>query len=215
MVIAGWDFTGQTGSQATQPATAYSVGLDSSNLLGRGAGAAGSAGANSFRTVGFQNNGIAVTNTDYFEFSLSAAPTFTLSLSSIDIRTAGTATYAAAPGVTQQFAYSLDGVTFTLIDVPVITVGSGMTASFNLSGTAALQNVPAATTITLRYYASGQTSTGGWGFNSNAVGDYGLAVMGTGVPIAIPEPATYMLFGMGLLVCAQQFRRRRAAAASK
>lgn len=31
-------------------------------------------------------------------------------------------------------------------------------------------------------------------------------------PIAIPEPATYMLFGMGLLVCAQQFRRRRARA---
>ena len=35
------------------------------------------------------------------------------------------------------------------------------------------------------------------------------------VVTAIPEPATYMLFGMGLLVCAQQFRRRRAASNSK
>lgn len=40
----------------------------------------------------------------------------------------------------------------------------------------------------------------------------------TGAPspmAAIPEPTTYLLFGMGLLVCAQQFRRRRAATAKK
>jgi hypothetical protein len=36
-------------------------------------------------------------------------------------------------------------------------------------------------------------------------------VIGTGVPIAvfIPEPATYMLLGFGVLVCAQQFRRKK------
>ena len=215
VVIAAWDFTGEN-TLATSTADAYSTGLDSSMLLTRGSGATASAGANSFRTLGFQNNGISVANTDYFEFSLSAAPGFILSLSSISIRTNGTASFAASPGVTQQFAFSLDGVNFTLIDVPVITIGTNQTAIFNLAGTAALQNVPDTTTITLRYYASGQTTTGGWGFFSNAAGDFGLSVSGTGVPMAmIPEPATYMLFGMGLLVCAQQFRRRRAASNKK
>ena len=217
VLIAGWDFFGQLGSQATQAATAYSTGLDSSNLLSRGATAAGIAAGNSFRTTGFRNDGIAVTNTDYFEFSLSATAGNTLSLSSITIRTNGTSTFDASPGVSQQFAFSLDGgVTFTLIGAPVVVIGGGMQSTFDLSGTAALQNVPDTTSIILRYYASGQTSTGGWGFFSNAAGDNGLAVFGTGVPIAvIPEPATYMLFGMGLLVCVQQFRRRRASATSK
>ncbi len=210
-LIAGWDFTGEN-NVATSAADAYSAGLDSSSLLTRGAGAASSTGADSFRTVGFGNNGISVANTDYFEFSLSAASTFTLSLSSIDIRVTGTSTFAASPGVSQQFAYSLDGVNFTLIGTPMSSIGTNQTLSFDLSGVGALQNVSDTTTITLRYYASGQTTTGGWGFNSNIPGNYGLAVNGMGVPMAVvPEPATYMLFGMGLLVCVQQFRRRRAA----
>lgn len=33
---------------------------------------------------------------------------------------------------------------------------------------------------------------------------------GTGTLTVIPEPATYMLFGLGLLACAQQFRRKKA-----
>src|SRR6186713_1608773 len=92
VIIAVWDFTGEN-QLPTSTADAYSIGLDSSAVLSRGAGAAASAGANSFRTVGFQNNGIAVTNTDYFEFSLSATPGNTLSLTSINIRTNGTATF--------------------------------------------------------------------------------------------------------------------------
>jgi hypothetical protein len=37
-------------------------------------------------------------------------------------------------------------------------------------------------------------------------------LMGTGtltVLTTIPEPATYMLLGLGMLVCAQQFRRKK------
>ncbi|MEO5721611.1 MAG: PEP-CTERM sorting domain-containing protein [Chthoniobacterales bacterium] len=211
VLIAGWDFTGENGL-ATSSADVYSTGLDSSSLLTRGATAPASAANNSFRTTGFMNNGISVSNTDYFEFSLSASGGNMLSLSSIDIRTQGTASFFAGAGVSQQFAYSLDGINFTLIGSPGVVTAGGTVSSFDLSGVAALQNVGDATTITLRYYASGQTTTGGWGFFSSAAGDYGLSVMGSGVPMAVvPEPATYMLFGMGLLVCAQQFRRRRAA----
>ena len=182
--IAAWDFNGES-SPVTSTADIYNVNLDASALLTRGAGAASSAAANSFRTQGFQNNGIATTNTDYFQFTLSASVGNTLSLSTIDARFAGTATYAASPGVTSQFAYSLDGTNFTLIASPQINIGSPATlVQINLSGIPALQNVADGTTITIRYYASGQTTTGGWGFNSPIAGQYGLAIGGTVTPTA-------------------------------
>lgn len=180
--IAAWDFTGEN-TVATSTAEVFNVSLDASVVMTRGAGATASAGANSFRTTGFQNNGISTANTDYFQITLSATPGNTLSLSTIDARFAGTAGFAAAPGVANQFAYSLDGTNFTLIGAPQIFVVSPATLTqINLSGIAALQGVADTTTITLRYYASGQTTTGGWGFNSPALGTYGLAIGGTVTP---------------------------------
>ncbi|MBK7966273.1 MAG: hypothetical protein IPK10_13970 [Bacteroidetes bacterium] len=41
-----------------------------------------------------------------------------MSLSTLDARFAGTASFTASPGVTSQFAYSFDGSTFTLIGSP-------------------------------------------------------------------------------------------------
>ena len=111
--IAAWDFTGANAT-VTQAATTFNANLGSSNLVTRGAGAAASAGANSFRTVGFKNDGIATSNTDYFQVTLGAAAGYTVSLSTIDAKLNGTASYSTA-GVTSQFAYSLDGSTFTLI----------------------------------------------------------------------------------------------------
>ena len=87
--IAAWDFTGED-TVATSAAEIYNSNLDSSNLLTRGAGATASAGANSFRTAGFQNDGISTSNTDYFQFTLSAASGYALSLSTIDGRVKGT-----------------------------------------------------------------------------------------------------------------------------
>ncbi|MFN4256885.1 MAG: MopE-related protein, partial [Saprospiraceae bacterium] len=52
----------------------------------------------------------------------------------------------------------------------------------NLSGITALQNVAAGTTIYIRYYASGQTTTGGWGFSSSSNSVNGLAIGGTVSP---------------------------------
>lgn len=183
--VAAWDFTGEN-TVATSSAEVFSGNLDSSSLLTRGAGATANAGANSFRTQGFQNNGISIANIDYFQIELSAAPGFALSLSTIDAHFAGTASFAATPGVTQQFAYSLDGSNFDLILSSQITIGTPATLSqINLSGIPALQNVSEGTTITLRYYASGQTNTGGWGFYSPSAGTYGLAIGGTLTPAGI------------------------------
>ncbi|MBL7703076.1 MAG: T9SS type A sorting domain-containing protein [Ferruginibacter sp.] len=189
--IAAWDFTGfGSTSLPTFAATTFNANLVSAsgaNNITRGSGAAWSTGNNSFRTQGFQNNGISTANTDYFQITLRAQAGFTLSLSTIDARMAGTATFANAPGVSQQFAFSLDGTTFTLIGSPQVTVGTPATLpQIDLTGISALQNVAATTTVTLRYYASGQTATGGWGFNSPSAGQNGLAIGGSLTPAATP-----------------------------
>ncbi|PKL83211.1 MAG: hypothetical protein CVV24_06050, partial [Ignavibacteriae bacterium HGW-Ignavibacteriae-3] len=193
--IAAWDFTGIGSSTiASTAATTFNANLVSAsnaNQITRGATAGWSTGANSWRTTGFQNNGISTANTDYFQITLTATTGYKVSLSTIDARFAGTATFYASPGVTSQFAYSLDGTSFTLIGSPVTTTSLTMT-QIDLSGVSSLQNVAAGTTITLRYYASGQTTTGGWGFNSASSGTNGLAIGGT-VGAAISSPSTQAL----------------------
>jgi len=188
--IAAWDFTGVgTTSLPTYAATTFNSNLVSTsgaNNVSRGSTAAWSTGGNSFRTVGFKNEGIATSNTDYFQITLTAATGYIISLSTIDARLGGTASFCATPGVTSQFAYSLDGSTFTLIGSPQVVIGSPQSLTqINLSSISALQNVAAGTTITIRYYASGQTTTGGWGFLSAATpGTNGLAIGGSVLAVA-------------------------------
>jgi hypothetical protein len=182
--IASWNFFGQS-SPTTLAATSFNANLVSAagaNTLTRGSAAVSSSGGNSFRTQGFQNNGIATTNNDYFQITLQPAAGYKTSLAAITANFIGTASFYASPGVSSQFAYSLDGTNFTLIGSPIVNSALPLTGSFDLSGVSALQNVSAGTTITLRYYASGQTTTGGWGFSSLAAtptAANGLNVLGT------------------------------------
>ena len=181
--IAAWNFYGtQPPALVQQDAAFWNPHLDGSSMLTRGAGAAPSAANHSFRTQDFGNDGIAVTNTDYFEFSVSAAPGYILSIDGIQARFAGTASYYASPGVTNQFAYSLDGSNFILAASPTLINSLGSLHSFDFSGIGALQNIEAGVIVTFRYYASGQTSTGGWGFYSSSASNDGLTVLGSVAP---------------------------------
>jgi len=188
-VIATWTFP--VSSQVSQDADSQDANLAGKVTLTRGAGAPATTGAG-FRTTGFQNNGINVANTDFYQISLAAATGYELSLNSISGDFAGTPTFSPTPGVSHQWAYSFDDSSYTLIDNAVSRVGNG-TSDFDFSGTSALQNIPASSTVYLRYYASGQTSTGGWGFTSA-----GFSVDGA-VTQTIPEPATMSLLGLGAL----------------
>lgn len=188
--IAAWNLNGIPNSitgATTYAATTFDTNLvttgTASNIT-RGAGAAWSTGNNSFRTVGFKNDGIAISNTDYFQVTLTAKIGYKLSLSTIDAFFNGTASFNASPGVTSQFAYSLDGTTFTLIGSPQTSTSLNL-SQINLSGVPALQNVAEGVTITLRYYASGQTSTGGWGFYSSSNSSNGLSIGGSVTPVGI------------------------------
>ena len=162
--IAAWNVN-SLNQTATAAATTF-VNLDATNnLMTRGLTAAASTGGASFRTTGFKNEGIATTNTDYFQVTLKPIENARLSIATIDATFNGTASYYANLGVTSQFAYSLDGTNFTLINSPVQSPSLIM-ATVDVSGISALQNVPSSSTVTLRYFASGQTTTGGWGFFS-------------------------------------------------
>jgi hypothetical protein len=182
--IAAWDFTGP-GNYSTFSATTFDSKLESTGSyknITRGTGASLSTAGNSFRTQGFKNDGIDVANIDYFQITLSAIEGYEISLSTIDANFNGTASFYTSPGVTSQFAYSLDGTNFVLIGTAIQSTLLTM-PQIDLSGIAALQDVISGTTITIRYYASGQTVTGGWGFYSSSPGVNGLAIGGYVTPI--------------------------------
>ncbi|MBM3428515.1 MAG: hypothetical protein FJX95_07015, partial [Bacteroidetes bacterium] len=92
--LMAFDFFGMNNVATANPSYVLPGMLPAaSQPMTRGAGAASSSGANSFRTVGFQNNGIATTNTDYFQFTVTANPGLGLNFTSIDARYAGTASF--------------------------------------------------------------------------------------------------------------------------
>lgn len=190
--IAAWDFTGP-GNTATADATTFNANLVvSKKTLTRGSGAPATTAINSFRTQGFGMDEIKTSNTDFFEINLQATPGNKLNLANINAYCKGTPGFAGYPtgtGVRSQFAYSLDGTNFKLIGSPKLTkANSSGEAGFpeqSLTSIDELQNVPSTVTVTIRYYAQGETSTGGWGFFSASPGSAGLAIGGTvtaGVP---------------------------------
>lgn len=177
--IVSWNFWGDN-IIATKTATSTNSNLVSPIELTRGPDAFASVGGDSYRTQGFRNDGISISNTDYFQVELHAKTGFEISLTTIDANLTGTGTFAASPGVSNQFAYSLDGVNFILIGSPSMVIGQPKALSqIKLNGIAALQNVPSGITITIRYYASGQTSSGGWGFYSSSKTSNGFEIGGS------------------------------------
>ncbi|QBZ98791.1 hemoblobin-interacting domain-containing protein [Flavobacterium sangjuense] len=192
--IAAWNFwTSGSTTQTNIQAYLYDAGLDTttnntvpagtntaSSLapknITRGSGVSASGGTSAFRSTGFPFNtptiiapSVTSGNNQYFQVTLQAASAGkTVSISTIDAHFYdATNGFNTAPGVISQFGYSLDGGT------TIVPIGSAVQSTslrmgqIDVSGIAALQDVPFGTTITLRYYASGYGSSGtGWGFGS-------------------------------------------------
>jgi DNA/RNA endonuclease G (NUC1) len=180
--LIAWNFFGTSSPSSMLPSSA-DPGLDGGLALVRGTKATASTANNSFRTEGFKDDGISIANTDYFEFALSVENGKALSLTQITAVLEGTDTFVTGNsyvGAANQFSYSINGGSHVLIGNPSIITSispSGMTV--DLSGVNDLQNLPANTTVTFRFYASGQTTTGGWGFYSGSLSTVGLGVVGT------------------------------------
>ena len=180
--LIAWNFFGTSSPSSMLPSSA-DPSLDGGLALVRGTKATASTANNSFRTEGFKDDGISIANTDYFEFALSVENGKALSLSQITAVLEGTDTFVSGSshvGAANQFSYSINGGSHVLIGNPtIITIISSSGMTVDLSGLNDLQNLPANTTVTFRFYASGQTTTGGWGFYSGSLSTVGLGVVGT------------------------------------
>jgi hypothetical protein len=202
--ILEFDFSGSASNSTSneQFSTFSLTGIQTSTMT-RGSDIGNNNANNSFRGQGFSNLGIDIDSDRYFKFDINADQGYTFSISSIYGNYNGTATYSNSPGVTMAFAYSLDGSSYTLMD-NFTQVGSG-NQTFMITGNyaSALSDI---SFVSFKLFASGQTSTGGWGLQSAASpGTLGLSVQGT----AIPEPGTLALIGISALIL--YFRRRMKA----
>ncbi len=96
--IAVWNFNGVANAGVATWPGIFSEGLNTTsetNNITRGDDAPVSTGTNSFRTQGFKNDGISISNTDYFQVTIQPVSGYKVSLARIDANFAGTATFYA------------------------------------------------------------------------------------------------------------------------
>ncbi|WP_203256475.1 T9SS type A sorting domain-containing protein [Hyunsoonleella ulvae] len=155
--------TNTAGNEVTLDATTLDLNLNMSTLR-RGSGINPSSLARSFSSSSYTAGGTitdAITNNEYIEFDISAAPTYQVSLSTLDVNfrrsNQGPTTFL--------WTYSTDGSSFTNLgsQITYTVNGGGGTAQtqIDLSSVTDIQNVPSGTTITFRLYAWGAVSGSG------------------------------------------------------
>ena len=211
-VILGFDFAGATNTSAfnTQNSTFNAANVLSSQMT-RGSGIGNNNAANSFRGAGFSNTGISLDGNDrYFEFTLQSAPEYNFTVNSIFGNFNGTPAFFTTTGVTVAYAYSLNGGT-SFTQMSSFSLGAAGNSTYTITGAdaTALTNV---SNVVFRMYASGNTTTGGFGLQSAASpGTTGLSV--TGSVDVVPEPSTWALIGLGTAFVLWRIRRKVATRA--
>jgi hypothetical protein len=161
--IAAWQFgsPASLGTEVTYNATTNDANLNTA-VLSRGAGISATAlgrgfAANNWDVSATKAN--AVTNNEYFQFSINAKPGYKASLSTLTVRLRRSGTTAPNAYI---WKYSTDGSTFNEIgtDISFTSTADGVDQTpIDLSGISSLQNVTSSTTILFRLYAWGGTAT--------------------------------------------------------
>ena len=187
-----------TDPNSTPSDLADGAGWTSAIDSGRG-NAAPSISVSADQTGTSQTNSIA--GNDYYSFTITPAGGFSMSFTSLSFDYSNYTN--AGPFVAENFFVrsSVDGFAANLapaVSVDAANAGAFQHTDISLSG-ASFQALPGAVEFRIYIY-DGSTSADKGALLDNIVLN--------GVT-AIPEPATYMLFGLGLLACAQRFRRSK------
>jgi hypothetical protein len=162
--ILAWNFTSAAGSEPSFNATTVNENLNGSSIT-RGNGLTATGLANAFSASGWNvpSEADAITNNKYFEFSINAKSGYKVSLSTLDAYFRRSST---GPNIFQ-WKYSLDGFV-----TPGVNIGTNISytgtntngdpqTQINLGLTNAVQNVPNTTTIKIRLYGWGASSSAG------------------------------------------------------
>ena len=195
-VLVGWDMAGLTGygpspmaASTNAPNVTVTTGLTrGSGFTLSGTASTGGWGGNGLDTA---SSAAAITAGDFVTFALVVSNGYTMSvtnLSRFDYRRSGS---GANVGVLQ---YSLGGGAF--VDVTNIAFassanGGAALAPFDLSGVAALQNIPAGTNVTFRLTLYGASNSGGnWYIyqRSSSASPYELEFSGSLAPLVANTP---------------------------
>ena len=209
--ILAWDFNLKTGAEVTVNSTTTNANLGTSTIS-RGAGLnippfGGNRYSNTFDAVNYRNTAsslaTAIADNAYFQFAISGNVGFVVFLSTLDavfLRST-----ANAPN-SFQWQYSLNAfatagvnigstITYNASDAGTGATNGTAQTQINLSGIAALQNVPAGTSITIRIYGWGAGNTAST-FALGRLAGNDLAIGGT-VVAAIPTITNTTLTAFG------------------
>ncbi len=185
-ILNAWNTNGLSGiTQDGWPATTTAPNMRTGELS-RGQGITASSLANGFSASGWHTDNLeaAKTGNDYFQFFVSPAAGYKISLSEIHFRTRRT---TAVP-TNLQLTYSLDGIVFTNIGTPITgytNTDEGFShPAIDLTAVSQLQNYTE--TITFRLYGWGASSAAGTFAFGRSGADYNdLTISGTTARIRV------------------------------
>jgi hypothetical protein len=197
-ILAGWDFSALTGGANNFGASPLAPNTNAPNLAitglarGGGVGTTGTAAARGWggNTFNSSSEAAAVSANEFATFSFTADNGFTVSFSSVSPFCYRHSSTGPASGELQ---YQLGNGPFT--DIAALSYASSSSsgaalAAVDLSGIAALQNVPAGTNITFRIINWGGTSTGGTWYLFDTTNSTALDFAVQGALTATTTPVT-------------------------
>lgn len=206
-ILVTYDFTGQNGSQATQPATTISPVIVASDMT-RGAGVVAGVGpADSMHANGFSPSiTLNTANNDYFSFTITKTNNNVLDIDSVEFSTQRNGQGARRISVRS----SLDGFAS---DLGVFQLAQdAVTYRFTATLGAAFDNIAKNVPLEFRIYGYAALGAPPNGLSLGTGGTPNLVLNGI---LGVPEPATMGAFGLFSVVSGAVIALRRRKLANK